>query len=461
MNFASDEFLVFLPLAFLLYWGVGSGSVTRQNVILLIASYIFYAAWDPRFLSLLIATSAGDYWIGKRLSSDDDLARRRFWLGLSVVGNLGVLGFFKYWNFFIQSAASGLQVLGLRSNLPMLNVILPIGISFYIFHTLGYVCDIYRGKAQPAKGPLEFFLFVAFFPQLVAGPISRADSMLGQFQQPRSFDYCYATGGFRIMLWGFFKKLVIADNCGPLVDLVWKSTQAQGASVWLAALLFSLQIYADFSGYSDIAVGCARLFGFQLNWNFRLPYFSQNPREFWRRWHITLSQCFRDFVYIPLGGNRSNLSRSLLLTFVLSGLWHGANWTFLFWGALHGIGYLCWRGNSRPLTFLWITFCWVFFRAPNLPAAADFLRRACVWDLDISNLTSTDQLLCLVVGSIILIGLEALNFRAGEGAEAEYPLQFFGNGSTAQRWIGYLIFVSLIYIFGNLRSDYDFIYFQF
>ena len=455
MNFASDEFLLFLPLVFALHWSLGRSSAPLQNGILLAASYVFYGWWDYRFLGLILLSSACDFLVARRLAVDE--GHRRAWLTVSIAVNLGILGLFKYLNFFIDSAAIALNSLGLDVHLTTLQWVLPVGISFYTFQTLGYTLDVYHRRIEPCDNPLVFFTFVAFFPQLVAGPIERASRMLKQFQVARVFNYSQGAEGFRWILWGFFKKLVIADNCAPLVEHIWNSPEAKGPLIWLAALLFGFQIYADFSGYSDLAVGCAKLFGIELSRNFHYPYFAKGLRDFWQRWHISLSEWFRDYVYIPLGGNRHHLSRNILLTFLLSGLWHGAGWTFLIWGLLHGLGYLAGKGlGSRLLTFLWVTLGWVFFRAPTLDQAIDFLARGLQWQLNWQLLPASDHLACALFGLVLLLVWEGLCYR--RDLEPVAPVRGW---SLPRRWFSYLAILAATYLLGNFRSGYDFIYFQF
>ncbi|WP_373399110.1 MBOAT family O-acyltransferase [Algoriphagus halophilus] len=337
MLFNSISFFIFLPIVFLLYWFVFKKNLKIQNAFLLLASYLFYAWWDWRFLGLIIASSVVDYWCGLKLSriqsqksvvdSDligiepatfekeaNDLTTKRFlspdnghwttkgYLAISLFFNLGLLGFFKYFNFFIESTADIISLLGFQPNISTLNLILPVGISFYTFQTLSYTIDVYRGRTKPTKDPIAFFAFVAFFPQLVAGPIERASNFLPQFLKRRTFNYQQGTNGMKLILWGLFKKMVIADNCALVVNPIFDHYQtASGLELIMGAFLFSIQIYGDFSGYSDIAIGVGKLFGFELMTNFRTPYFSRDIAEFWRRWHISLSTWFRDYVYIPLG----------------------------------------------------------------------------------------------------------------------------------------------------------------
>ena len=404
MFFNSPEFACFLPIVFIAYCFF-SKSRNIQNVVLLVASYIFYGWWDVRFLLLIVASSTIDYFVGLGLEKFERTSARKLLLALSVFANLGMLGVFKYYDFFVSSLSDGLAGLGFQANLTTLNLILPVGISFYTFQTLSYSIDVYRRKLKATKDPISFFTFVAFFPQLVAGPIERATTLLGQFASIRSFDFEDGREGARLILWGLFKKIVIADQCAVHVDTIFENYQTLSASVLLlGAIYFAFQIYGDFSGYSDIAIGTARLFGIRLMTNFKTPYFSRDVAEFWRRWHISLSTWFRDYVYIPLGGNRGGTAlsiRNTFIVFLVSGLWHGANWTFVFWGLLHWIYFLpllLWKRNRKnlnrvaegrwlpslaellnmTLTFAMVTVAWVFFRAESIGVAFEYLFKLCL-----------------------------------------------------------------------------------
>ena len=345
MLFNSFTFGIFLSLVFLIYWGGLRRSIRGQNLLLLAASYLFYGWWDWRFLSLIAISSAVDYAVGQGFARVQDKSSRRWLLGVSLFVNLGMLAVFKYFNFFVETAVQLISTLGFSPNEFSLQIILPVGISFYTFQTLSYTIDVYHRKIEPTQDIIAFFAFVSFFPQLVAGPIERAADLLPQFLKPREFDSALARSGLRLILWGMFKKVVIADNLAPVVDRTFANfTILPTLSLLMGILFFAFQIYCDFSGYSEIAVGSARLIGFKLTQNFNYPYLSRNVGEFWRRWHITLSSWFRDYLYIPLGGSRTSTRwrhlLNLIITFTLSGLWHGANWTFVSWGVLHGLFYL-------------------------------------------------------------------------------------------------------------------------
>ncbi len=342
MNFASIIFLIFLPTTFALYWL--SRNRILQNVVLLIASVVFYAWWDVRFCGLMLGSALADFYLGLLIERQATLRRKRILLGISCAANLGLLGFFKYYNFFSDNLQAIAHSAGWSIHPFTLNIILPAGISFYTFQTLGYIIDVYRGSLKASRNVIDYLGFVTFFPQLVAGPIERAGNLLPQFQNPRRFEYADAVDGSRQILWGLFKKVLLADTLGETVDAVYATPMAfGGAALAFATICFAFQIYCDFSAYSDIASGTARLFGFRLMRNFAYPYFAQSIPEFWRRWHISLSTWFRDYLYVPLGGSRVGPGRRaliVLVTFVVSGFWHGAQWTYLLWGTLHGIAML-------------------------------------------------------------------------------------------------------------------------
>jgi alginate O-acetyltransferase complex protein AlgI len=398
LTFTTLTFALFLALVFALYWAAPGRR--GQNVVLLAASYLFYGWWDPRFCALLLGSSLVDFVLARALAREPPQRRRQALLALSVVVNLGLLALFKYFGFFVASFAVALEALGLRANLPSLTLILPVGISFYTFQTLGYTVDVYRRTTPAATSLLDYLAYVALFPQLVAGPIERAGRLLPQLQRARVFDPAGARDGAKQMLWGLAKKVVLADHLGQFVDQIYVGpvVHASGPVLAVATLAFAVQIYCDFSGYSDIAIGCARLLGIDLVRNFAHPYFSRSVAEFWRRWHMSLSTWFRDYVYVPLGGSRRGPARlwlSLMATFTLSGLWHGANWTFVSWGAVNGllVGLSGVRGRDGarlgpddPLpslgtaaglrtlprmlaTFALICLTWVLFRAEDLAQA--------------------------------------------------------------------------------------------
>ncbi|SEK53339.1 D-alanyl-lipoteichoic acid acyltransferase DltB, MBOAT superfamily [Aquimarina amphilecti] len=380
MYFNSFDFLIFLPIVFVAYWLFEKRKIRFQNVILLIASYVFYGWWDWRFLSLIGLSTLVDYFVGIRISLCDTDKLKKRWLLVSIFFNLGVLSFFKYCHFFIDSWVDLCNSIGYDiKDVTTLNIILPVGISFYTFQTMSYTIDVYRDKLKPTKDFISFAAFVSFFPQLVAGPIERATHLLPQFLKERKYSKESISYGIKLIIWGFFLKLVLADRTAIYVNSVYNNVEYHdGLSLIFATILFAFQIYGDFAGYSLIAIGTAKLFGFDLMTNFRRPYFSGSIHEFWNRWHISLSTWFRDYLYIPLGGNRVGRYRwffNLFITFLISGLWHGAKWTFVIWGAINGIyliiEILC-NGKKRKgilniiSTFCFISFAWIFFRANSV-----------------------------------------------------------------------------------------------
>ncbi len=409
MLFNSFEFLIFLPIVFCLYWFVFNKSIRSQNVLILLASYFFYGWWSYKFLGLLALSTLLDYVYGFWVASPNRKKAKLF-LWLSVINNLGILGVFKYYNFFALQFQSAFEAIGVHTNPALLNVVLPIGISFYTFHGMSYVFDIYRAKQKPVSNFVDYAVFVSFFPLLVAGPIERAHHLLPQVQRARTFNYSQAVEGCRLMLWGMFKKIVIADSLAGMANEIFGTYQNHNAfTLIMGAIIFSFQIYGDFSGYSDIALGTAKLFGFELLSNFKFPYFSRDIAEFWRRWHISLSSWFRDYLYIPLGGSKGGKLKQVRNTFIIflvSGFWHGASWNFITWGFIHACGFLPLlllnrnRQNvtdvvaqDRALpnlkelwqmgcTFVFVTFAWIFFRADGMQAAVGYLKQIGVSTID-------------------------------------------------------------------------------
>ncbi len=481
MLFNSLDFAIFLPIVFLLYWYVVNKSLKLQNFFILVASYVFYGWWDWRFLSLIIFSSFVDYTIGIQLSKRDKPNIRKLLLLASIVVNIGFLGFFKYYNFFLESFTDAFTFFGHSIDSTRLNIILPVGISFYTFQTLSYSIDVYKRKLEPTRDIIAFFAFVSFFPQLVAGPIERAVNLLPQFYTKRKFDYQQAVDGMRQILWGLFKKVVIADNCASLINIIFDNhTEHSGLILIVGAILFAFQIYGDFSGYSDIAIGTARLFGFKLMRNFAFPYFSRDIAEFWRRWHISLSTWFRDYVYIPLGGSKVGKFKSvrnIFIIFVVSGFWHGANWTFIAWGALNAIYFLpllLLKRNRKNidtiaenkllpsfketmqigLTFSLTILAWIFFRAESLPHAFSYIGHIAI---NISEpITSIDlKLLSMVLFWIlILVTVEWIQ------RDKQHALELNGMGiPQVVRWGIYYSVILIIFYFGG--SQQEFIYFQF
>lgn len=385
MLFNSLTFFVFFGIVICLYYALPH---RWQNRMLLVASYFFYGWWDWRFLSLIFISTVTDYLCGIQIHNQKSLQRKRTFLCISIITNLTLLGFFKYWGFFVESFVPLLSALGIYTNVATLHIILPVGISFYTFQTMTYSIDIYRGKIEPTHNFFDFALFVSFFPQLVAGPIERAKNLLPQIHNKRHFDKDQIFRGFHLIFWGLFKKVFVADNLGIIVDQVYANPAATGTEYVLATWAFAFQIYGDFSGYSDIARGTAKCLGIELMHNFKQPYFAVNPSDLWRRWHISLSSWLRDYLYIPLGGNRKGpwkTYRNLFLTMLLGGLWHGAAWNFVLWGAYHGIIlsiYRTFKKDRRPhllstsslwsyilrafIMFQFTCLGWIFFRAQSL-----------------------------------------------------------------------------------------------
>ena len=482
MLFNSFEFAIFLPVVFLTYWFFLKNNRKWQNLFLLIASYLFYGWWDPRFLVLILFSTIVDYSIGINMSRTDSISKKKLFLIISLIVNLGILGFFKYYNFFLDNFIELSKIFGFQANISSLNIILPVGISFYTFQTLSYTIDIYRGKLNPTKDFITFAAFVSFFPQLVAGPIERATALIPQFQKERKFNYMLATEGLRQILWGLFKKMVIADNCAKYVNDIYSDYGAQDpANLLLASILFSFQIYGDFSGYSDIAIGTSRLFGFDLMKNFAFPYFSRDIAEFWRRWHISLSTWFRDYLYIPLGGSRGSKLfqiRNTFIIFIVSGFWHGANWTFIFWGFLNALFFLpLLLGNKNRrhinfdrylslrdrlidyskilLTFSLTTIAWVFFRSESIQQGFHIISR--IFSTEVLNVPSLFKNPSVLL-TLLFIGY--LLFVEWIGKNEEFALSRYDNRfNKPLRFVVY--FVTLFFILTSSGSSQQFIYFQF
>lgn len=468
MLFNSYTFLFFLPVVFTIYWLLNKGSLRRQNVFLVAASYLFYGWWDWRFLSLIIISTLVDFYAARTIS------KAKLWLSLFT--NLGFLSFFKYYNFFVDSWVEAWATVGVEMHASSLQIILPVGISFYTFQTLSYTIDVYRGKLKPADSLIDFAAFVSFFPQLVAGPIERATKLLPQIQKRRSFNYDDAVSGLRLMLWGMFKKVVVADTCARYADSIFSNySEATPLALVMGAIYFSFQIYGDFSGYSDIAIGTSRLFGIKLSTNFKFPYFSRDIAEFWRRWHISLSTWFRDYLYIPLGGSRGSrvqTLRNVAVIFLVSGLWHGANWTFVAWGAVHAVLFLplilldrnrshttdvVAQGKLLPSfkellqvfsTFTLATLAWVFFRSESITEAAIYLKSIVIN----SNTGSNRIVLTALLWAGVMLAVDWLQ-RSGT------PSWWLSKRATPARWLAYGVVVWLC--LKNLHNGSSFIYFQF
>lgn len=431
MLFNSIEFAVFLPIVFILYWFVFQKSLKWQNFFIVITSYIFYGWWDWRFLFLILFSTVQDYCIAYWIEKENSQKKRKLLLSISIITNLGFLGFFKYYNFFIDNFITAFSFFGTKPSIHTLNILLPVGISFYTFQTLSYTIDVYRRNLTATKNFIAFSAFVSFFPQLVAGPIERATHLLPQFYKKRNFNYNLAVDGMRQILWGLFKKMVIADNCAIYANQIFANYEtSSGSELVLGAVFFAFQIYGDFSGYSDIAIGTSRLFGFDLMKNFNFPYFSRDVAEFWRRWHISLNTWFRDYLYIPLGGSRGgNLMRirNTFIIFLVSGFWHGANWTFIIWGALNALFIMpsiifktnranldiVASGRKLPsfkdimnisITFGLITFAWIFFRAENVEQAFSYISRMLnPTIMSIPNLNKAALATIILIGFLLII----------------------------------------------------------
>ncbi len=487
MLFNSIDFAVFLPIVFLLYWLVVNKNLKFQNILLLVSSYFFYACWDYRFLFLLMFSTLLDYYTGLRIYESETVLRRRFWLWLSIGVNIGFLGFFKYYNFFVYSFVSGFSMLGIHVNTWTLQIILPVGISFYTFHGLSYVLDIYKRRIFPEKNFVDYSLFVTFFPLLVAGPIERATHLLPQIKNKRVFDSAKAVDGLRQILWGLFKKIVIADNCATLANMTFnQSSSYSGMTLLLGAVFFAFQIYGDFSGYSDIALGVARLFGVELLRNFAYPYFSRDIAEFWRRWHISLSSWFRDYLYIPLGGSngsRWSKVRNVFIIFLVSGFWHGANWKYIAWGGLNALYILpsilfqtnrthlniVAQGNFFPtfreflamiFTFFLTVIAWIFFRADGIKHALYYIQKMVVGLTRKYTYFETFEFISLKVEYMLPILLVFFIYMEWIGREQNYAIAKVGaHWNRPLRWGFYLLIVELLFLYPGLQSN--FIYFEF
>lgn len=477
MVFNSLAFAIFLPVVFILYWWLFQRNLKWQNLFLLTASYFFYGWWDWRFLGLIFFSSSIDFAVGRLLCRTEEEQKRKLFLGLALTVNLLILGFFKYYNFFAESLLFSFSQFGVDLHLSTLNILLPIGISFYTFQSMGYAIDVYRKDIEASRDYVSFLAFVSFFPHMVAGPIMRAKNLLPQFYVPRKFDYAVAVSGMRLILFGLFKKVVIADNVAKFADEVFNHpVEHSGLVVIVGVLAFAIQIYCDFAGYSEMAVGIARLLGFDLIQNFRTPYFSTSLREFWQRWHIALSTWFRDYVYIPLGGNRVNEGRkyyNLFITFLISGFWHGANYTFLVWGALHGAilvveEFIGRRTTFRlPIFFRWlitfsiVCFAWIFFRAANWNDALQIIQQL-HGDWSLYSLRQVAEIvyasntlpfiLCLTVAAFFIV---EMNF-ATKMADA-----WLSGKAPAVRYGFYMVCMLLILLLGINDNAPNFIYFKF
>ncbi len=493
MLFNSIDFAVFLPIVFICYWFFFNRNLKLQNLLIVVSSYVFYGWWDYRFLSLIFFSTLVDYIVGIALSGQTLKYKRKLLLLTSICVNIGFLGFFKYYNFFLDNFIQAFSFLGTDIKSNSLNIILPVGISFYTFQTLSYSIDVYRKKLEPTRDFIAFSAFVSFFPQLVAGPIERATNLLPQFYNKRNFSYDKAVDGLRQILWGLFKKIVIADNCAEYANLIFNnSEQFTGSTLLLGAVFFAFQIYGDFSGYSDIAIGTARLFGINLMRNFAFPYFSRDIAEFWRRWHISLSTWFRDYVYIPLGGskvNNLNKIRNTFIIFIVSGFWHGANWTFIIWGILNALYILpsiilksnrnhidiVAKGRFLPslkellyilFTFFLTIIAWIFFRARDVKHAIDYIleifSKTLFQSIDFpddsfSKIPFYESETLFMPTMFLLVFFIIIEWF---GREHQYALEKFGlKWHKLLRWSFYLFIFIIIYYFAGAKQV--FIYFQF
>ena len=482
MLFNSIDFAIFLPIVFMLYWFVVNKNLKQQNLLIVVASYIFYGWWDWRFLFLILFSTVVDYSIGLKLSKEENQRIRKYLLLTSILINLGFLAFFKYYNFFLDNFIAAFSFFGSEIQREPLNIVLPVGISFYTFQTLSYTIDVYRKKLEPTRDFIVFAAFVSFFPQLVAGPIERATHLLPQFYTKRVFDYRLAVDGLRQILWGLFKKIVIADNSAQIANHIFNNSgHYSGSTLLLGALFFTFQIYGDFSGYSDIAIGTSRLFGFDLMRNFAFPYFSRDIAEFWRRWHISLSTWFRDYLYIPLGGSRGSQwmsIRNIFIIFIVSGFWHGANWTFIVWGALNAIYFLplmllgknrvhtdiVAQGKYLPslkelfqilITFSMIVIAWIFFRAESVWQALSYIDTIFSRSLFVlPYFEGREHAFSTAVLILFFIGVEWF------GREGQYAIEKLDSTfSRPARWVIYYGIITLLFWYSGQQQQ--FIYFQF
>lgn len=478
MLFNSINFVIFLPIVLVLYWFVTNKSLKLQNALLLVSSYFFYACWDYRFLFLLIFSTLLDYFTGLKMATARTPAIKKSWFWLSVCINLGFLGVFKYFNFFAASFAQALSLVGLHTSPWVLHIVLPVGISFYTFHGLSYVIDIYKDRIKPEKDFVTYSVFVSFFPLLVAGPIERATHLLPQIKRERYFNYSQAIDGLKQILWGMFKKVVIADNCAYYANMIFNNAgDYSGSTHVIGALFFTFQIYCDFSGYSDIALGTAKLFGIDLLRNFAYPYFSRDIAEFWRRWHISLSSWFRDYLYIPLGGSKGGTwmrVRNTFIIFLVSGFWHGANWTFIVWGGLNALFILpliisknnrnhleiVAQGRTWPtvreainmvLTFALANLAWIVFRSENIGQAWDFIAK-----IFSRSLFTVPEVMPVKIFLLIFIFM----IIEWMGREEQYAIARLAiHRPRLIRWSVYYAIIFCIFYFAG--TDQQFIYFQF
>jgi len=482
MLFNSLDFAIFLPIVFAFYWFVFGKSRTGQNILILAASYIFYGWWDWRFLGLILFSTVVDYLVGIGLGREEKESRRKLILLVSILVNLGFLGYFKYANFFLDNLSGMFSFFGQELSIRSLKIVLPVGISFYTFQTLSYSIDVYRRKIEPTRDFLIYSAYVSFFPQLVAGPIERASRLLPQFQKNRVFDYQKAVDGLRQILWGLFKKVVIADSCAVFVNTIFDNTADQsGSTLIIGGVFFAFQIYGDFSGYSDIAIGVARLFGFDLMQNFAFPYFSRDIAEFWRRWHISLTTWFRDYVYIPLGGSREGIRKAIrntLIIFLVSGFWHGANWTFILWGLLNALYFLPLmilgrnRKNLKVVaggklfpslqdlfrmvgTFIMTVIAWIIFRAEDLAHLNLIIQK--IFSSSLFQIPAFEGRKESFYTLLWVMGLMLVEWLGRDGDHAREKIGAKWN--PAIRWAFYYGLIYAVFLFSG--NEQQFIYFQF
>jgi D-alanyl-lipoteichoic acid acyltransferase DltB (MBOAT superfamily) len=484
MLFNSVDFAIFLPTVLVLYWFVFNKNLKSQNLLIVVASYFFYGLWDWRFLFLILFSTIVDFGVGLLLKEENNQLRRKVLLWTSIIVNLGILGFFKYYNFFLENFIEAFSLFGMPIKANTLNIILPVGISFYTFQTLSYTIDVYKRKLKPTSDFIAFTAFVSFFPQLVAGPIERASHLLPQIKNKRTFDYSKALDGLKQILWGLFKKMVIADNCAEFANQIFAdSANMNGSTLVLGALFFTFQIYADFSGYSDIAIGSARLFGIDLRQNFAYPYFARSFAEAWQRWHISLTSWFRDYLFIPILRRSKDIGnavkvKAIFLQFIIIGLWHGANWTFIAWGAIHAIyflpGFLQKKKKNRDYsltnynyqpsnfdglrilrTFTLVTFSMIFFRAESINHALSYI--AGIFSL---SLFSQPDFMNMGEALITLILVSLFFLIEWRGKNDQYAIEkIFNKYNRPLRWAIYYGIVFIIFWFNG--KPQEFIYFQF
>lgn len=486
MLFNSLDFAIYLPIVFTIYWLLSNSNLKIQNFFVLVASYFFYGWWDWRFLSLILFSSLVDYTAAILIDENPSKSRRKTFLLVSILVNLGFLGFFKYFNFFAQNFVDAFAFFGQNVQFRGLEIVLPVGISFYTFQSMSYTIDVYRGKMRPSKDIIAFLAYVSYFPQLVAGPIERATQLLPQFMVKRKFNYENAISGSKQILWGLVKKVIIADQCAVFANQIFNNYEQQnGYTLFLGAIFFTFQIYGDFSGYSDIAIGTSRLFGINLMQNFAFPYFSRDIAEFWRRWHISLSTWFRDYIYIPLGGSRGSFwlkIKNVFIIFLVSGFWHGANWTFIIWGALNALYFLplmIFKLNRHNLdiiaknkvlpglkeflsmlaTFFLTVFAWIFFRSVSVEDAFSYISK-----MFYGIQKNGSEILLAEFWKpyeVIIILLVMFNIIEWFGREKKFAIDIVANNlfQKIAHWIFYyVLLLGILYFFG---SEQEFIYFQF